>query len=120
MFQRFQSFLFQRADLPGARTGALPPIGGSPSRGARIFPKKEKKPLKKEEKKKNKKKGKKRKTFFFDDNFSDFHEISRNCVPSCNLKTVILNNSFGSILYIENNLYFGITSPLLQRLDSFD
>ena len=36
-FQRFHSFLFQRADLPGARTGGLPPIGGSPSRGARIF-----------------------------------------------------------------------------------
>ena len=33
-------FLFQRVDLPGARTGGLPPIGGSPSRGARIFPKK--------------------------------------------------------------------------------
>ena len=33
------SFLFQRADLPGARTGGLPPIGGSPSRGARIFQK---------------------------------------------------------------------------------
>ena len=39
-FQRFHSFLFQRADLPGARTGGLPPIGGSPSRGARIFQKK--------------------------------------------------------------------------------
>ena len=33
-------FLFQRVDLPGARTGGLPPIGGSPSRGARIFKKK--------------------------------------------------------------------------------
>ena len=32
--------LFQRVDLPGARTGGLPPIGGSPSRGARIFPNK--------------------------------------------------------------------------------
>ena len=38
----FESILkseFQRADLPGARTGALPPIGGSPSREARIFQK---------------------------------------------------------------------------------
>ena len=33
-------FLFQRVDLPGARTGGLPPFGGSPSRGARIFAKK--------------------------------------------------------------------------------
>ena len=39
-FQRFQSSLFQRADLPGARTGGLPPIGGSPSCGARICLKK--------------------------------------------------------------------------------
>ena len=33
-------FLFQRIDLPLARTGGLPPIGGSPSLGARIFSKK--------------------------------------------------------------------------------
>ena len=44
-------FLFQRVDLPGARTGGLPPFGGSPSRGARIFLKKEKE---EEEKKKEK------------------------------------------------------------------
>ena len=65
-FQRFQSFLFQRVDLPGARTGGLPPIGGSPSCGARIFPKKRKK--KKEKKEKEEKKEEKRKeeekTFF--------------------------------------------------------
>ena len=36
-YQRFHSFLFQRVDLLGARTGGLPPIGGSPSRGARIL-----------------------------------------------------------------------------------
>ena len=42
-FQRFHSLLLQRADLPGARTGGLPPIGGSPSRGARIFQKKKEK-----------------------------------------------------------------------------
>ena len=36
-------FLFQRVDLPGARTGGLPPFAGSPSRGARIFQKKKKK-----------------------------------------------------------------------------
>ena len=35
-------FLFQRVDLLGARTGGLPPIGGSPSRGARIFQKEKK------------------------------------------------------------------------------
>ena len=34
--------LFQRVDLPGARTAGLPPIGGSPIRGARIFLKKRK------------------------------------------------------------------------------
>ena len=39
--------LFQRVDLPGARTGGLPPIGGSPTRGARIFLKKKKKRKKK-------------------------------------------------------------------------
>ena len=33
-------FLFERVDLPGARTGGLPPIGGSPPRGARIIQKK--------------------------------------------------------------------------------
>ena len=35
-WEEFMPFLFQRVDLPGARTGGLPPIGGSPSRGARI------------------------------------------------------------------------------------
>ena len=38
-YQRFHSFLFQRVDLPGARTGGLPPIGGSPPCGARIIKK---------------------------------------------------------------------------------
>ena len=33
---------FQRADIPGARTGGIPPIGGFPSRRARICQKEEK------------------------------------------------------------------------------
>ena len=51
---------FQRADLPGARTGGLPPIGGSLSRGALIFQKKKRKKEKKRKKKEKEEKRKKK------------------------------------------------------------